>query len=250
MKKVAVVLRGHIRSWNFVKHNMFHVFESRYENIDWYFSTWEDSLSPRRRERLQQDFQGKNFHLYSTPDSTAYSSWKGPGLLCEQVVPAIMNNNYDAVFETRPDIFVEIKEELPQIENNSIYVTGIDVTYSEENGMGPKIHQIGAQDWFFIFDAPTFSTYAQRRFWEGPDNSHGSILSMARKNDINIYQIKNYIHTIIVRPNIFQNPTSKEWLWEHGPRWINLSRDEKIHHVNLQDIAHVDYMTNNLHVSL
>ncbi len=254
MKKIAVVLRGHMRTWNFCKHQTFQQLESRYPNIDWYFSTWEESLSTERRRKLEQDFQGRNFQLYLSKNisehGSEYSSWFGPGKLCEQVAPDILKHDYACVIETRPDVYLDIKQSLPDIENNALYVTGLDLVYTLVPGYERMDHHYGAQDWFFIFSPEVFQIYSQRRHRPGPQDSHGDIIRIAKENNISLFNLQQHLTTIMVRPNMFQHPDSFEWVWGHGEHWITMSREERMHYLSIQDIDVRDYMTSNSTISL
>lgn len=250
MSKIAVVLRGHMRTWNFCKHQTFQQLESRYSNIDWYFSTWEESLSTERRRKLQQDFQGRNFQLYTSQNGSAYSSWFGPGKLCEQVAPDILKHDYDCVIETRPDVFIDMKESFPIIEENAIYLTGLDLVHTLVPGYEKMDHHYGAQDWFFVFSPEVFQIYSQRRLRPGPQDSHGDIIRIAKENNISIFNLQQYINTVMVRPNIFQHPDSYDWVWGHGEHWITMGQEERIRYLTTQDIDFGDYMTSNTTISL
>ena len=229
---------------------MFQVLESRYDNIDWYFSTWEESVTPNRVQKLHEDFQGRNFHFYLSAGYDKLSSWFGPGMLSEQVAPDVMKHSYDFVIETRPDVYVEIQEDVPKIDNNAVYFTGLDLVHTLVPGYQIMDHHFGAQDWFFMFDPQVFHIYSQRRLRPGPQDSHGDIIRIAQENGIDIFSMRHHMQTVMIRPNIFQNINEYSWIWEHGMHWINYSREQKIHWLDSQDIAHGDYITSNHNISL
>lgn len=251
--KIAVVIRGHMRTWNFVKHQLFHVMEYRYKNIDWYFTTWEESLSDVAKHNLHQDFHGKNLKLYTTTGCLNYSSWFGPGLLCEQVTDDLMAKHYDMVVETRPDVYLDMPDDRSfpvVIEKNSIHLTGMNLVNSLVPGYELN-HHFGAPDWFFIFDQQSFYTYSQRRLRPGPQDSHGDIIRIAKENSINIFTgLSKCLNTVLVRPNIFERPEDATWLWEHGGSWNPLPSDEKKRMLVENNIALEDYITNNKLISL
>ena len=252
MSRIAVVIRGHLRTWNWVKHHLFHVMESRYTNIDWYFSTWQESTTPDRIERIHQDFQGRNFRFYNTPGCHDWSSWSGPGVLCEQVMDDVMKQSYDFIVETRPDVYIEIPEHqpFPEVESNSVYFTGLDLVHTLVPGFSRMDHHFGAQDWFFLFSPEVFQRYAHRRFRPGPQDSHGDIIRIAQEHSINIYNMSSIMRTVLIRPNIFENASDTSWIWGHGQQWIQASSEQKKHHLKLQNISFDDYITSNHTISL
>ncbi len=252
MSKVAVVIRGHLRTWNFVKHQLFHVMESRYTNIDWYFSTWQESVTPERIHSIHQDFQGRNMRFYTTTGCHELSSWFGPGKLCEQVVDDVLAGCYDVIIETRPDVYIEMddQQQFPMMQSNSVHFTGLDLVYTLVPGHQRMDHHYGAQDWFFMFSPEVFQRYAYRRLRPGPQDSHGDIIRMAQEHSINIYNMQAIMKTVLVRPNVFQNAADASWVWGHGQHWIASSTDEKKHHLKLHDIAFDDYITSNHTISL
>lgn len=253
MSKIAVVIRGHLRTWNFTKQQLFQVIESRYPNVDWYFSTWEESVSPSRLDIIHQDFQARNWKLYITPGCANYSSWFGPGVLCEQVADDLMAEQYDLVIETRPDVYLNISPEkkLPSVvEKNSVYSTGLDLVYTLVPGYPKMDHHFGSEDWFFLFDQNAFYTYSQRRHRPGPQDSHGDIIRIAKENNFNLFHIRKFLNAILIRPNIFQNPFDYAWMWGHAGFWNTTPKEGKISLLNQHDIALDDYMTSNTLISL
>ena len=43
MKNIAVVLRGHVRTWHFNAPKVFDFYDSIADNVDYYFTTWDTS---------------------------------------------------------------------------------------------------------------------------------------------------------------------------------------------------------------
>ena len=43
MKNIAVVLRGHVRTWHFNAPKVFEFYNSIADNVDYYFTTWDTS---------------------------------------------------------------------------------------------------------------------------------------------------------------------------------------------------------------
>ena len=184
MMKAAVVLRGHIRTWNFCKDSIFSLFEGYYSDIDWYLTTWRESITDDILHSLVADFQHRNFFLHIVDEpSRNYNAWTGPGKLCREVADIIKEKQYPVVVETRPDIHTrELSlHPLPVIESNTFYTSGVNMAWVMEKG-----HHIGVQDWFTISDANVFHIYSTERCVQYDEVPHVGLLKIAEKHNITI----------------------------------------------------------------
>lgn len=129
---VAIFIRGFERTWDWIKHHNFSLFESIYGvNIDWYVATWNTSSTDYNK--LSDDFDNKNVkafyvlndNLYPLDDNIrshktldVYKNWKNKLdnywrlayldfiLGYEKTKNEIaMNKTYDVVVFTRFDLF-------------------------------------------------------------------------------------------------------------------------------------------------
>ena len=55
-KNIAVVLRGHVRTWHFNAPKVFDFYDSIAENVDYYFITWDSSNT----DRIEGTFKDQN----------------------------------------------------------------------------------------------------------------------------------------------------------------------------------------------
>ena len=62
MKNIAVVLRGHVRTWHFNAPKVFDFYNEIADNVDYYFITWDTSNT----EGVEESFTNQNlihFHI-------------------------------------------------------------------------------------------------------------------------------------------------------------------------------------------
>lgn len=249
MNTIAVVLRGHLRTWNFGKKSIFSTLESQYPNIDWYFVTWRESLSEKREQSLLKDFENKKLFLHIIEESSkSYNPWRGPGTLCMQVATQVQERNYSTVFETRPDVYMNAKVPFPEIDSNSFYTTSYNLNWG---GPGEK-HHFGSADWFIMSDSKVFYTYAWERTHGFDSAPHKGYLSVAKKHNINIMNLNLACKGIIappyrpidvnlIRPSIFVPDTGGINL--HGTTWMGWTKEKKLQVLHENDIAIADYDT-------
>lgn len=246
MDTIAVVIRGHLRTWNFCKESMFTTFESQYPDVDWYFVTWRESLTEARLQSLKKDFQGRKLHLYIIEEhSKSYNPWHGPGVLCMQVAEEILQKEYHTVFETRPDVHLYTTTPFPEIQPNSFYTTA----YNMNQG---AVWHAGSADWFTASDAKVFHTYAWNRLHGTNHAPHQGYVLLAQKHNINLMNLripcKGFVlpsyrpaDISLIRPSIFIPDTGGIGI--HGTTWMGWDREKKIQVLKDHDIALDDYDT-------
>lgn len=119
-KKIAVVLRGHVRTWHYINQSVFKNYSNISESVDYYFVTWY--FPELDSDKIINSFRGQNLKKFVSviPKKQYYNGGNGPSYLVNHVLDDIMSENYDAVIDTRPDILpvftekfsLEIKEKL------------------------------------------------------------------------------------------------------------------------------------------
>jgi len=235
---VAVVLRGHLRTWNFCKTSLFQVLESEYTNIDWYMVTWRESVNHQRIQSLHQDFQGRNFTLKVVEEpSSLYNAWTSIGKCCMEVADIILEKQYTTVVETRPDVYLHLHPEvhLPEVQPDDFYTSGYVINWGQ-------VIDLGAHDWFLMYDAASFHLFAHERFntIEAPVTGH---LKMARTYNKALMSLPYHqgFDAELIRPSIWEVP---DVYGHHGAVWMQQWDEQKKKEVLVQqDIALADYYT-------
>lgn len=248
MDSITVIIRGQIRTWDFCKHQTFHVFESRYPNIKWYFCTWEDSINDIRKESLYRDFENKNATIKVLHrDETGNNSWNAQRRLGYELVDKM--DKYSQIFEMRPDVYLEMPENhtFPTT-NDKWYVTGLRSRQElcVENDKYVKCNKISINDWFYIQNPKMFKkfteSYIEPMKLEGP---RAQLVDVAYRNDIEIVDISTTVTPWVVRPTYTPNT-----LFGHEKMWMGMSSKEKIKLLDSLNIMVQDYKTNNRFISL
>ena len=161
--KIAVMIRGQLRTWNFCKHNHFYVYEKIAHQVDYYFATWDDA--DYDLAAIKRDFDGKNLvELIECPLHEVYfTAWTGPAWLNYNL--SLYRNahgqKYDAVFDQRTDTLNWLQWEPYEIEPMTMYTPDPPFRNSQERidlGYGST----GVTDYGFMSDSHTYDLLSQR----------------------------------------------------------------------------------------
>jgi hypothetical protein len=256
MKNIAVMLRGHVRTWYFNYPAVFEFYDSIAENVDYYFITYDNS----NHAGIEKTFKGKNLitlQIYPHDFDTKkwYNSWYGAAVMSTFLIPwrkrreKETGKSYDAVFDTRPDVYpirkIDLdnpKNYIPSLppEQNCIYSPGLEIhTNLSKNGHREGLPEIAIRDWFLMMRPEVYDTMANRYINDYRVYTDGKSPG-AQIEYIEIAQTQGFylcttdwIDTAMTRPNIFTLDwkQSRDWtdiVCASGNTWTNLSRDEKI----------------------
>jgi len=232
MNHVAVVLRGHLRTWFYIYPAVFDFYKSLAYNIDYYFVTWD---TPSLNEQMVIDtFKGEYLVKFlSLPiDEDFYNSWIGPGWMCYNILPfkheREKNVTYDAVFDSRPDVLCRsIKQPFIKPESNSIYTTSLGLFRSSLT----KKTTVGISDWFLFSDSKSFDKISER--YKSFD-THGCQVQFRieiEKLGINLC-VSDCVETAMIRPNsVLEISNFKKYFdydhYKFQEEWINLNSKSK-----------------------
>lgn len=253
MKNIAVVLRGHFRTFEYTHKVVFDFYHSIAENVDYYVSTWHTEGNPEHKFReLFKDFGKTPVKILGVPvDTEHYTSWKGPSWLTYNIIPykklREREIKYDAVFDTRPDIIYQLKKKdfyiLP--EPMTLYTTKHIITDRAED----NVIRVGIEDWFFMSSSEVHDLMSHRFIHSNKIGTHNSILQIASKQEINT-TIMPWLNCDIVRPNAFElipnsfkyfnskiSGSTVQYLWMH------MSTQNKTNLLHNYNIPLEDYNT-------
>lgn len=257
-KRIAVLIRGHKRTWDWCKHNIFHVYENIAEQVEWYFVTWQ--TPDLNLIQLKQDFRTKNlidiitvptswynyFNVGPPPYGQDSGPWYSPAWLSYNALPSKklrqQHVNYDAVFDQRPDA-------IPYI--STPYFKNIDATtlYSTAENLS-EVNDIG-----FMSDSRTYDILASRFTYPFAEDHKPETLFAEFCQSSNINIKLGFLDYVVIRPDIFKHypesfiPASNTQ-WEDiknmsGPdirsTWGKLSRTEQIAIMHEHNISLWDY---------
>lgn len=250
MDKIAVVIRGHLRTWNYLKSAAFDFYKQVAKEIDFFFVTWR--VSNLNEYLILEDFSNHNLIklLILTPPNgpeNFYSSWGGPAYLSFHIAPYVREaqkkTTYDAIIETRPDIAYCLNEQYPLIkpEHNSLYTPGLTSMYSDN-----KVY-IGTTDYFFVMGPNVFQTLSDRiSLTTSSLGSHYDYIRMCQNNNINICSLR-WVNCAISRPNGIDYVSDPRLYAISNPstffhEWGQMSEEIKMSYITKYNLNEFDYM--------
>jgi len=253
MKNIAVILRGHYRTWDYNHKEAFKFYESIAENVEYYFVTWQ--LENMFSKRITDSFQDNNQKLIKFlpiyPDQLYYTSWYGPSHLNHSIIPYKKQREreimYDAVFDTRPDIIYKRVENktisLP--EPNTLYVT----RYEPQHGPDGNKH-IGIEDHFMMSTSEIHNIMSTRHAYRDVIGCQSQILKLATEFGIHTALI-DWVKDSIVRPTAFASIPKPENYFDgdHAKverEWGFLPVEQKLALLKHHAIREEDYTTNSI----
>ena len=254
MKHIAVVLRGHFRTFEYTHKVVFDFYDSIAENVDYYVTTWGTEKDPINKFRkLFNDFDKTPIKILEVPIvSEFYTSWIGPGWLTYNIIPykklRERDVKYDAVFDTRPDVIYQLKNKdfyIPP-EPMTLYTTRHMIT----DRIGDNITRVGVEDWMFMSTSEVYDLMSYRFIQANKIGTHNTILKIANEQGINTVAMP-WLDCNIVRPNAFEEIPdpfkyfSKRVITGHILKhmWMNMSTENKISLLYKHNILQEDYNT-------
>ena len=167
-QRIAVVLRGHLRTWRYINSIVKKFYSNISEEVDYYMILWDYEQS--RNYNAKEDFQHDNLvkHLLvPIPDSgdqpgTLYNGWRGPAYLAKMALPEIKQRQYDMVFETRPDIVPVLNHRLmPTAPNYHEYYTTMFPIVNISGGRNTSNH-VCLDDWMLMMHPDRYEQMVNR----------------------------------------------------------------------------------------
>jgi hypothetical protein len=250
MKNIAVILRGHYRTWDYNHKEVFNFYESIAENVEYYFVTWrfENMFTKRISDTFNDNNQKLIKLLTIYPDDLYYTSWQGPSWLNYSIIPYKKQReriiDYDAVFDTRPDILykhIKYKKVLAP-EPNTLYVT----RYEPQTGPDGKRH-IGIEDHFIMSSSEVHDKINLRHAYRDEIGCQSQILKLATEFGIQT-AVMDWVKDAIVRPTAFKNvPNPKNYFQANyrkiGLDWVDMPLEQKLTILKDHAIDKRDYET-------
>lgn len=280
MKNIAVVLRGHVRTWHFNAPKVFEFYNSIADNVDYYFTTWDTSNT----DGIEETFEYQNlihFQIVSHSFENAiltegdfkgkwYNGQLGPPYMNMMILPHLrrrekqLETKYDCIFDTRPDV-LPIRQKIlfgedagkeisiTKPEPNSIYITGLEVQLNLSSGLPTSsTEDIAIQDWFLYMGSDEFEKFSMRyhsdNFIYTMGTGPGTQIELREYISVNkMYLcIQDWSRGYMMRPNVFR----LDWLdskdlttiLDTNREWPDLLKDKKIENCERYNIALSDYM--------
>jgi hypothetical protein len=255
MDHIAVVLRGHIRTWSYTHSTIFRFYKSIAKNVDYYFVTWDTPGVDE--QRIRKTFKGQHLEKFLVVpyNSDLYNSWLGPSWLCNNVLPFKHEREktvkYNAVFDTRPDVIYRlVNKRFIRPEPKCVYTSEIDFFTS---ALTEKT-TVGIGDWFLYSDSNTFDKMTERYMCLDQHSCQIQFRIEIEKYNFSLC-VSDSIQTAIVRPNAIDRIPNPDKFFNHNryqlaEDWVQLTAKEKSKILEKHHINEVDYQTISLNSKL
>lgn len=255
MDHIAVMLRGHIRTFNYTHELLFNFFEKIAKNVDYYMATWRPSstfLSPTSYLNNRNLVAYTNLHV--TGDY--YDAWKSPSFLSLSLLPFKKQREktvtYDAVFDTRFDVapFInqntingrKVDKSILKPRPNTVYTHRFEL---HKNNVTQQL-DIAVADWFFMMDSPTYDRMIERITAHDHYGNQIGYFKFAQTNNINV-NVCDFVYPIMVRPDMVHNdkrlPNLSVLLHQQIAHWDKRSYYDKLQILEENKICIFDYVT-------
>lgn len=244
--RIAVIYRGHLRTWNYVKEVNFQFFESISKNVDYYFVTWDIG---KDFSAIENDFKDRNLikFLLVKRDDKYYQSDFGPVYHLSKILPYKKEREqtvkYDAVIDTRPDVILKKISDFPVLEDMTLYVEWMnDNIPNTINGIGDLCN---------IMSSEVFDIISQR--YKQAENRlpqvHVNFKDYCIEHNIKIEKFITFCGLYFIRPqilDIIKNPFDLlsldiRTVFKYVIEWNTLSEDKRFDVLNRHNICLEDY---------
>ena len=271
LKHIAVVLRGHVRTWHFNAPKVFEFYDSVAENVDYYFITWDSSNT----DDIEETFKNKNLIYFQILNQQLengrwYNGHLGPPFMNQMILPHLkrqekkINQQYDCIFDTRPDVLPSRLKiifgdnagnniSITPPEPNTVYITGLEL-HTNTSSIKPQsgMQDIALQDWFLYMGSDEFEKLCMRYH---PDKFLYE-LRMGPGTQIELREYISYWKMFLcvqdwskghmTRPPVYKldwlDSNNIDILIETSNSWPSLKRDEKIALCERYGISLSDYV--------
>jgi len=241
-EKIAVVFRGHVRTWHQINKYVFENFSKISKSVDYYFVTWD--IPGVDDNTIKNSFNGQNLIKFvSVSTEKYYNGTQGPSWLSNCICPFLENKNYDIIIDSRPDVLPVVNLKIPfNYSAKSIYIIWESIITDRNN-----VTASGISDIFHLMSVENFKIYCTRYTKPSTINNHVDLKNFYIDNSISLNVLVDFIRPEIVRPtqvNHLQYDPSIQlrspWL-ELWNNWDRLSDQNKIVTLNKYNILLEDY---------
>lgn len=260
MKRIAVILRGHIRTWYQYAQRNFNHFNNIADQVDYYAVTWRNAYEYQSIIDLGVCFRdhGETLKQVLRLDENSldnhYNSYNGAALMCNVITPYIDLEHrltpYDAVVETRFDISYHWDKQYPVVwpDQNTVLTSGFTLQPCPNKGTDI----IGTEDHYFMYTPENLRVMNSRIAWDTKEyNSHFAIYQYLAAQNIYLNKIKSYSASI-TRPDMAENCRNIDNIYHAMPmsKWNNISKPERRDILDKHNIPHNDYITQHTFISV
>lgn len=237
LKNIAVILRGHARTWHLIYKNVFDFYDNIARKVDYYWFTWETD----KHYLIQNTFNGKNLVAYHTFDNTRFfqNSWRSAAYLNYMALFFLKERHkispYDVIIDTRPDVLPRLQYGRFQItEPKKVLVPHLEMHPSLET---KKIEVAIPDHWIVYPDIDLLEKMCGRMYSEADLGNQVELVKLIYEHGYEIHTCQN-IDSKIIRPNLIKyfnihNPMNSESILQKQSvmqhNWMHeLTPEEKV----------------------
>lgn len=248
-KKIAVYLRGHIRTWDFIKKINFDFFDNLPWDVDFYLATW--SYLDDKLDSLKKDFENRNLKIFKTFERNKdYDPWAGPCLMTTELSKFRIHEQfyrdveYEFIIESRFDVALKQIAE-PKIPPEN-YFGSTEVMGNFIAGKNKLVP--GLADHCFLSRVGTHQIMNTRLTIDpGPKGNHVGMLRFANMHGLTAFKI-DWFDGLITRPNIINLTDPENNLFDNYDRlrenWNSMPPENKLMLIHKCNIDVNDYDEN------
>lgn len=248
LNHIAVILRGHVRTWRWVQKYAFEFYDKIAHNVDYYFISWQGC---EENTNIVGSFEGRHLEkcLLLAPNSDFPDSYKSPAYTSYMMIPYKKQREkyvqYDMVIDTRPDVIPLLQKNASIIkpEPNILYTAG----YELHTNPVYNTPDIAVKDWFFASTSEVYDQMAHRWIAKNDQTNQITIRTYAEEYGFYVNKLP-YVRAFMARPNITEairpdGSLDTDQLSPLCANWVNLSSEEKINIMAKNDIPLNNYQT-------
>lgn len=253
MNSIAVVLRGHIRTWFYNNPAVFDFFESIATNVDYYVVTWTGSCDS---DRLEKSFEGKNLKKVLRLESQEFiNSWLGPAWQTIHIVPYVFAthkwDSYDALFDTRPDVIHSMVDSKTIIapEPNTLYTNRFTM-HVKDPEIDKTVYHLGLADILLMSTPEVYFRLAERFLMNDAIECHSDLKIFSDRLGIDTCLL-DWAQSSISRPNVIDRiPSCFDFFNNEKTRtseaalfydWMIMDNEQKKDILKMHNISFIDY---------
>lgn len=234
MNRLAVFLRGQLRTWNYTKSEMFEFFSGIADHVDYYIAVWDNT----DLELLRRDFADKSVKAAITVSKDQYfNAWQGPAYMSHclnsyRYNQEKINGIYDAIIDTRFDVRFSAHADPETVKPWTFGSTNLQGCYNS-NDLNNLYD--GLDDHCFLTTGGPHTIMNQRYQSDaGSDGNHISLYKYASIHGIECFKI-NWFTCKLVRPNCIDNHADPE------SHWQKLTQPERLVYIHRANIDPHEY---------
>jgi len=248
LNHVAVLLRGHVRTFRTIYPYIFEFYKKIAKNVDYYFITWHGSQVNTNTSVIFKD-ENLIAEVYLQPNvDHGADSFKSSSYLAYMLLPykhaREKDVHYDVVFDTRPDVIPVLLPNRPIFvpEENTLYTTQFDL----HQNFRYNFYDVAVQDWFMAMSSKVYDRMAERFICYNDQGVQVAIRSYADENNIRVNTMPYMGY--MARPNIIDCMENDKLVADVNynqkiSEWLDMPSDRKIEYCMKLGIPLTDYQT-------